>query len=185
MPTTYSEPELFDDVRTLLAHVSRKWHQPLVECEVRILVLFASNPDGPALKKSGAPVAARIRVLSLMWRVATSHDVLLEIDETTWNELEEDSRAALIDHELAHVAVVDFNEVENEDGTKSARFKRDDIGRPKLTTIDGDWQSGDGFLDVVKRHGEAAIEAINSRRVFSLVTAAIGESMEEAHERDD
>jgi len=172
-------------VLTLLDQVSRKWHQPLVEAQARILVLFASNPDGPALKRAGAPAAARIRVLSLMWRVATDFDALLEIDEGVWSELEEDSRAALIDHELSHLSVVDYGEFEDEDGAKSPRFKRDDIGRPKLATVDPDWFATDGFLGVVKRHGEAAIEAINARRVAAKVVAAIDEAYQEAGNEKD
>lgn len=178
--TTYSQPGIGDGVLGTLEAVMRKWHQHLHEAEVRVGVLMAGNPDTAPLKRNGAPLLARIRVVPLMWRVLTGVDALLEIDEQQWADLEDDSRVALIDHELAHIETV-----EEDNGFGGVRLNRDDIGRPKLTTVDGDWHSSDGFLVVVKRHGEAAIEAINARRAHGLVTAAIQESLNETPEESE
>src|SRR5262245_41308896 len=98
MPTTYSCPQPVDHVTTLLAHVMNRWHQRLTNAEVRVGILFAANPDGAALKSDHYPVLAKIKVLGLDWRVLTGLDVLLKIDETAWNDLEEDSQTALLDH---------------------------------------------------------------------------------------
>lgn len=178
MPTTYSQPDMFDTIRATLERVMAKWHQHLSDAEVRVGILYATSDDedAPPLKRNGAPLIARIRVLSLMWRVLTNVDALLEIDQRAWNDLDDDSQVASIDHELSHLNTV-------RDGNDNP--KRDDIGRPKLTTCDPSWWSSDGFLDVVKRHGEAAIEAINARRAHGLVTAAIQEALNETPEEEE
>jgi hypothetical protein len=40
-------------------------------------------------------------------------------------------------------------------------WKVDDIGRPKLRSVPGNWMTGDGFTQVVARHGVNAIEYRN------------------------
>jgi hypothetical protein len=175
--TIYSIPLPTDPVVPMVLEVARRWHQRLHDAEVRIGVLFAANPDGPALRHGGDPVVALVRVLSLKWRVLTSHDALLEIDQTKWEDLDDDSRLALVDHELSHVDTVE------KDGPMGGTvLQRDDIGRPKLRTVDGDWLGSDGFLHVIARHGEAALELINSRRVHSLAMAALRDALAEGDE---
>ena len=171
MSTIYSKPNSRDLVHQLIEAVANKWHQPLLDAEVTFCVLFAGSTElgESGLKVKGHSVAARIRVVPLMWRAAGNADALIEIDEETWNGLEEDSQAALLDHELSHIGLV-----EEEDG----RLKRDDLGRPKLQTIRGDFMGGDGFVEVIRRHGEAALEVINSRRIHGVVTAAAKEAFE-------
>jgi hypothetical protein len=48
----------------------------------------------------------------------------------------------------------------------------DDIGRPKLRLKKGDWNAGDGFRDVVARHGDHAAEFENIRRAYAVACEA-------------
>lgn len=180
MSTIYSIPTRDDIVYSIIDVVTRKWHQRLHDAQVRFGVLFAANEDGPAIKHGGDPALALIRILALKWRVLTNYDALIEIDENEWKDLEDDSRVALIDHELSHI-----DTVAKEGFSGNLIVQRDDIGRPKLKTRPGDWLSSDGFLDVVKRHGPAACEAISIRRAHGMITAAIQESLnEESDEKE-
>lgn len=160
MPTTYTRPGANDRVFELLGHALREWHTGLAKAEVSIAVLFAANEDGPALKVSGDPVLAKIKVLGLDWRILTGSDAVLKIDENAWNELEPSCQIALVDHELSHLRVVE----------KDGRIRRDDIGRPKLRTVPGDWCHSDGFDQVVRRHGLSVVEAISNRQVARRIT---------------
>jgi hypothetical protein len=171
MPTTYGLADRYDIVRQILSDTMERWHQPLHEAEVRVAILWAENEDGPAIKRGGDPVAAQIQVLALKWRVLTDHDALLTIDKNVWDSLDQASQIALVDHELSHLELAKFTKIEG----ASIRFDRDDIGRPKLTTVPGDWASSDGFRHVVVRHGSAAVEAISVRRTEAIVRAAQGE----------
>lgn len=186
MPTTYAAPLPTDPILPLLADVMERWHERLAKAKVRVGVLWALNEDGPALKHGGYPVLARIKPASLELRVISrmdggdGFDALLKIDEEQYRDLEDDSRVALLDHELAHLDTVD----EEVDGR--TLIKRDDIGRPKLRTVEGDWNGGDAFRSVIARHGEAAIEFISAKRAAAFAKAALEEFQEEhVGERDD
>lgn len=165
MATTYCRAHDAEEVITLLAHAMKTWHGPLDDAGVRVGILWAtSEDDGPALKRQGQPVLGIIRVLALKWRVLTQLDALLEVDERAYQDLDDPSRLAFCDHELSHLDLVTEPD--------STRVKRDDIGRPKLRSVPGDWDGGDGFLAVVRRHGEAAVEFLNARRAFGYARAA-------------
>lgn len=169
--TSFALPEKLDVVFQIRDEVMKKWHQALHDAKVRVGILYAESEDGPAIKKGGYAVLALVGPLSLKWRVLTDLDALITIDKSQWDELEQDSQVAVLDHELSHLNVVTSL------GTNIV--KRDDIGRPKLKTIDGDWNGGDGFIEVIKRHGEAAIELINSRKVYGVAMAAMDEALQE------
>ncbi len=74
---------------------------------------------------------------------------------------------ALIDHELSHLGPCI-------DG-KTGLPKHDDLGRPKLKTRLGDWNAGDGFKEVVARHGDYAAEFENLSRAMTAANAAKSE----------
>lgn len=172
--TSFALPEKLDVVFQIRDEAMKKWHQALHDAKVRVGILYAESEDGPAIKKGGYAVLALVGPLSLKWRVLTDLDALITIDKTQWDELEDDSKVAVLDHELSHLDVVT-----EDNGFGGTRIKRDDIGRPKLKTIDGDWNGGDGFIEVIKRHGEAAIELINSRKVYGVAMAAMDEALQE------
>jgi hypothetical protein len=156
MSATYGKPDA--DAEALLARALRDFHPRLHEAEVRVALLMAANGEGPALKKAGYPCAALVSVVPLDWRLLCDFDARIKIDRRTWDDLTEDGRLALLDHELSHLQL---------DGTK-----RDDLGRPKLKAIPADWNGGDGFKEVVARHGEAALEYENARRVAQIAEDA-------------
>lgn len=175
MPTTYAPPLPADPVLPLLAHCMERWHERLHKAKVRVGILWALNEDGPALKHGGYPVLAKIKPASLELRVISrmyggdGFDALLKIDEEQYRDLDDDSKAALLDHELAHLDTVE------KDVDGRTVLQRDDIGRPKLRTVEGDWNGGDGFTAVIARHGEWAIELISARRAWGYAKAALEE----------
>src|ERR1019366_9477538 len=71
--------------------------------------------------------------------------------------LSETRRLALLDHELTHLVLRC-----DEDG-----LKHDDIGRPTFKIKQHDFDLG-GFAEVVERHGEASVEALQFSRFETL-----------------
>lgn len=174
MPTTYSLAD--PDVRNELASVMARYHERLYAAQVRVAVLMARNPDGPAVKHGGYPALATIKPLPLKDRVLKDADALLVIDEGEWYELKPAQRVALLDHELSHIDTIDRDESDpNEDageGASKVTWKTDDIGRPRLKSVKGDWNAGDGFAAVVARHGASAVEFKNLSRCNSAADRA-------------
>lgn len=164
MPT-YGLPD--DDVIQLLNAVMEKNHRPLHLAEVRVGVLMTHD-----LKHGGYPAYATIKVVPLKDRLTKEYDAELVIDRGEWEHLRHKHRKALIDHELSHLAVAKFVERESEDGEISCTFATDDLGRPKLKLVKGDWNGSDGFREVVKRNGDWAIEFLNAKRVHTYAVAA-------------
>lgn len=177
MATTYQLAD--DEVTDLLGEVINEHHKALAEAGVKVAVVMALNPDGPGIKHGGYPALAKIKVVSLRDRVTKSRDAELLIDEREWNELRHEHRLALLDHELSHLTLVMLPP----DQLRSARandpeapaWALDDLGRPRLKTVLGDWNPGDGFSAVCERHGEYAIEFLNLSRAWARAKAAAGE----------
>jgi hypothetical protein len=167
MSTTYTKPTETDWSLSLLKSVMDECHPSLALMGVRVGVLFAYNSDGPAVKHAGYAALAKIKNVPLKDRVTKGYDAELLIDEQEWKDLSKDQQAALLDHELSHLRLV-TKEVE-----KREVVQIDDIGRPKLKTVPGDWNAGDGFKDVVARRGEDAIEFENVRRAHAYAAAAL------------
>ena len=143
------------EVRSLVADVMEKFHGDLTEADVTIDCLFAfattdSNGDttGVALKNAGYRAAAKVRKTTLKERTKGAGDAEIVIDGDGWPDLSEDQQRAPIDHELQHLQLV---------RDKDGKIKRDDRDRPKLKIRPHDRQLG-WFDDVVRRHGNAALE---------------------------
>lgn len=168
MATTFTRPNEADWPVTLLANVMKQYHPRLSDLEVRVGILMAYNADGPPVKHGGYPALAKIKPVPLKDRVTKGFDAELLIDEQAWKELSKETQAALLDHELSHLSLV---VKEDENGREIVQI--DDIGRPKLKTVPGDWNTGDGFREVVARHGEASIEFENARKAHAYATAAL------------
>jgi hypothetical protein len=147
MPTTYEK--CGEEVEAVIRKVAKKYHVDLVKAKVTIGSLFARNDDGEAVKLHGYPCAATVKKNSLKDRAEGKTDATITIDEKRWNELSEDEKDALIDHELYHL-----NVKRNERGD----FDYDDLGRPKLTMVLHDAQIGI-FKSIIERHGAAALDA--------------------------
>lgn len=159
MATTYADAD--PDTLNVVARAMRLWHPTLAEAGVRVGVLMASNPDGDAIKHGGYPVLACIKPVGLKDRLPKEYDAELLIDEGVWNTLREEQRLSLVDHELSHVALVPVPPKQRSDEPGEPWWKLDDLGRPKLKSVPGDWMAGDGFKAVVERHGKNAIEYLN------------------------
>jgi hypothetical protein len=110
-----------------------------------------SEGNDVPMKAGGYSAAAKIRVTSLKDRAKGNADAEIVIDQPTWNDLHENQRAALIDHELEHLALV------VSDGGEP---KTDNLGRPRLKLAPHDWRL-EGFVSVVGRHQDAALECEN------------------------
>lgn len=152
------------DIRQVVDEAMDTWHQRLRDVKVRLAVLVAQNLDGPAVRHNGYPALGTIRVVSAKDRITKDVDAELLIDEREWNGMKPAHRLAFCDHELTHLVVVR--------NRKTGEVKYDDRGRPKLRCRKGDWNGGDGFREVVERHGDFAVEFLNARRAFTLAQAA-------------
>lgn len=168
MSTTYQRAD--DDVTGLVSEVMAANHPELAEAKVQIGVLMASNPDGDAIKHGGYPALACVRVVSLKDRVTKQYDVEMLIDQSVWDELTDGHKRAVIDHELTHVRRVPNTPKAIKRG--EGLWKLDDLGRPRIKLRKGDWNVGDGFKDVVARHGDFAAEFLNIQRAVALAKAA-------------
>ena len=174
MPTTYEIAD--DDVLTLCARVRKAYHPRLEEAGVEIGVLFARNAEGPPVKSGGYPVLAKIKAVPLKDRVSKDYDAELVIDAGEYEKLKEEQRAAMLDHELSHITTIDLEKTELDQARvhdpEAKGWKLDDLGRPRLKTVLGDWNAGDGFGLVVARHGLMAIEYENLRIAKGRADAA-------------
>lgn len=161
--------EKADKSVTDLMHLVIAAHQPcLARAEVTVDVLMAIDRDDagaptgqPAVKLSGYPCAATVKINSLKDRVLGMGDALVTIDEHQWEELTDEKRRALLDHELEHleVARVGGGVLWHDPNCKVVLgiAKTDDIGRPRLKMRLHDWQLG-GFRTIARRWGEDALE---------------------------
>lgn len=176
MPVTYHLPDSILIER--LRRVMEKWHPHLRDSAAKVAVLFASAPNGgDPLKSGGYPALAQVRVVPLRQRMFCDHDAEIAIDYGRWSELTDDEQDAVLDHELSHLLVVDAKyhkeQIDNGEEVEVLRFATDDIGRPKLKLQPADWNGGDGFYEVVRRHGESAVELLNARRCHENARRAV------------
>lgn len=188
MPTIFGLPDPEDT--DLLTRARDAWHPDLRVNGVRVQMIFAETEDGsPAVKHHGYPALATVRVVPLKDRITKGYDAEMLVDRAFWNLAGERGRLALIDHELSHIEV----KKREEKPPKGTRRKPgepvplvvclDDLGRPKLKLKKGDWNPGDGFGDVVARHGDAASEFEDLRRAFLFAQKAKDKGEEERARR--
>lgn len=138
-----------EEQHEVVQQMMEKYHQPLVDAQVKIDVLRAwarkdknGDPVGPALTLHGWPCLAIVRVIPYKQRVKGCGDAEIAIDDERWDELSEWDRKALIDHELEHLEL---------------RHKQDDLDRPKLKLRHHDYRL-EGFHSIIRRHGRFALE---------------------------
>jgi hypothetical protein len=159
MPKTFKPASAAD--RTLLDQVMREHHFRLRAAEVVVrLVMVSPNRDadgnvrGPAIKVHGAPAAACVRAFGPRERMLVGADAVIDVDAARWFDLERAQQIALLDHELTHLEVF---EEEDEDGSPGYRRAAVD-GCPVVRMRPDDFVIS-GFVEVIKRHGQAALEA--------------------------
>jgi Putative phage metallopeptidase len=155
-----SKPKPGAEVYAILEDVLTSWHPELVEAGVTIGVQVAwPGEDGDSGKSAvmlhGYECAAVFRITPYKWRVRGVEDAVIEIDGSTWERLNAEERAALIDHEVMHCELV---------RDKEGGIKSDANGRPKLRTRLHDIVIG-GFSAIARRHGEAALEVQEARSI--------------------
>lgn len=148
MPTTFTD--CGDEVAVVAGKLLARYYRELLEADVTIRFLFASNPDaiGGCLRHHGYPAAAIVKVNSLKDRVEGKTDCTITIDKEWWDGHDELECAALIDHELMHILLG-----HDDDG----KVILDDVGRPKIKLRPHDFEIG-GFNEIAKRHGPHAEE---------------------------
>lgn len=179
MPTKYSIAAAVE-AREMLAAVVHKWHRSLHDAGVTWDVLMASNDTGPAVKSGGNPVAVDVRIANLIARVKGARDVEVVIDLAWWDNASAKHRRALLDHAAIRIELAKIKGYDPETGEISCA--RDDVNRPKLAKRKGDWCAGNGYRNVVERHGEWAVEFENLNRCFTLAKAAAHGEAEPNHE---
>lgn len=150
-------------VAEVVNRVVERYHGGLQDAEVKIDILGAwaatdqnGDTEAVALKLHGYPCQATMAVVSYKNRVLGGGDALLTVDIENWEELSEEERDALIDHELEHL------ELRTD---KDGLLIRDDLDRPKMHIRRHDHQFG-WFDSVARRHGPASIE-IKQLREFN------------------
>lgn len=180
MPTTYTSPTRSDEIRGLIEEIMRDHHPQLHEAGVRVGIVYADNDTGPAVKHAGYPAIATIKVISLRDRVTKYHDAEILLDRRIWEESRIEHRRAILDHELSHIALVplppsEVNHARQRDAN-TPWWKIDDLGRPKLQSVKGDWSAGDGFRKVVQRHQGFAVEFLNLQQALAIAEAAASDA---------
>jgi len=155
------------DVFALVAKTLKDTYPELKELGVTVQCLFAypptnpstGEPTGPALRHHGYPAAAVIKVTSHADRVAGLADAVLKVDADWWKGASDESKAALIDHEICHLEVATDDE---------GNPKYDDAMRPKLRSRPHDHEVG-LFAAVVSRHGAKAVEAVGLFKAYQAI----------------
>jgi hypothetical protein len=114
----------------------------------RLFLKFGTTGDElrPPLKRRGKRLGGYCRVHSVEDKADGSADVTITLDGDRWGKWPAKRQAALLHHELNHVAPWDK--------------KLDALGRPALKSRPGDWEF-DGFHDVMDLYGADSFEHTN------------------------
>jgi hypothetical protein len=148
-------------IEALLVRTMEKCQPALHKAGVRISVLLVRREvkkEGyvHALKAKGYPLYAKTQVTSLPDRARGLADAKLVIDAFAWDGLPDRRKAALLDHELQHLDLVEYRPTKRNGWLTGIRH--DDLGRPMLRSRPHDWEIA-GFAEVVERHAGNSIEA--------------------------
>jgi hypothetical protein len=148
-----------DDVPALLASIldSTPCHRNILESGLKIDMIFAfcerdkktGAPKNDALTLHGYRALAITKKIGPADRLKGMGDCEIRIDGDWWKEASEGERAAVLDHELCHIVVMD---------------ETDDLGRPKVWMRNHDFQAG-WFVEVAKRHGRNSVEVKQAAQV--------------------
>lgn len=130
-------------------------HKPLLDAKVKIDFVFAyGDVDDKGAKVSDAITKNGVKCLGLARKVPIKEramgrgDAEITLDHDHWETITKAEQAALLDHELHHLAVK----------IDKRGLVRDDLGRPVLTIRPHDYDFG-WFRVIADRHGKHSVEA--------------------------
>ena len=130
------------------------FYPDLVECQMTYGILLAhpseSNPDRPPLISRGFPVTGDVSKSNPKQRVLGALDVTITLDGPFWATLDDDEKAAEIDHWLYRLQL--------QRDKKTKVYKTDDAHRPIFKMRAHDKEVG-VYDEVVRRHGRKAPES--------------------------
>jgi hypothetical protein len=146
-------------VLSLLARVRRKYHSRLDDHGVAIGVLMVFAPldedgekNGTALKGyAGAAAGASVGVVPLKDRLTKNFDVEILIDGDAWEDMTEQQRCALLDHELTHI---------------EPTGDLDSLDRPVIKMRKEGFVLW-GFYEIMERWGPASAEAQGAKALIN------------------
>ena len=183
MGTTYWRAEANSDIFLMIEQASANWHKDLKSHGVKIGVIFALSADDekPAVKHGGYPAIACVKLVTGKDKVTKDYEVEMLVDASAWRSLSSESKLAVIDHELAHVVIKkrkvkkkkNDNVKQDDDTPPEEEVVFDDRNRPVLKLKKADWNVGDGFADVVARHGQNAVEYLNIKQAEQMAAQAM------------
>lgn len=148
-----------DEVRDRVQSLLLKYYPELANMRARIDLIFAiSDKIGePAVKLHGYPCLATVRALGLKDRAMDRGDAEIVIDQGRYQQLTDEERDALLDHELHHLELA-------RDGKRIPRV--DALGRPLFTLRLHDRQFG-WFDAIAARHGLHSSEVRQARYLYA------------------
>jgi Putative phage metallopeptidase len=123
-------------VKALLNPAVKSWHPELSEARFALMWKISVEPD-----QDGRLELGKAKRASDCDRELSDHDLVIFLNREAWDDLKDEQRIALLDHELSHFAPV------MDDGGNQ---KRDDRGRLCFRTVKHDLGE---FRAVVRRHG--------------------------------
>lgn len=154
-------------VETLARELIEKYdaNKPLGAIGVKIDYVFAFadvDDDGKilndALTKDGVKALGITRKIPLKDRALGRGDAEIALDGDWWHGATAEQQAALLDHEINHVAVK---------CDKAGNVQYDDLGRPQLKLRKHDFEFG-WFKCIAERHGAASQERIQARTMMDF-----------------
>lgn len=153
---TYSKSP--SEVAERTASLIKKFHPDLSNAGVKIDLLSVVNDEEgePALMLRGHVCHAIVKIVGVKDRAKGVGDAEIIIDEESYQNMKDETKDALIDHELYHLEVV---------RSKHGTPKKDCQGRPKLKMRLHDVEYG-WFNEIAKRHGSASIECQQATRLY-------------------
>jgi hypothetical protein len=144
-----AEPHVYARAEMLI----EQFHPHLQKAELTLDILMATNENGDAVTHGGYPALAVVRIVNLKDRVKGMADAEITIDAKAYQNMTDQQRNALLDHELTHLQVVyDDHHI----------MKTDDIGRPRLKLKKHDYQFG-WFREIAERHGKHSPEVYQAK----------------------
>jgi hypothetical protein len=148
--TTLCDPSIAEFAST----VAYSHHPMLIDAGVTIEYL-----EGDELTHNGYPAAATVRIMPEPDRAAGCADARITIDKESWASYTEDERRALISHEMTHIMPILAKP--SKDGTCPDKYKRDNLGRPKLKMRKHDYSGGGGFWSNIEIFQENSVDLQN------------------------